>query len=537
MIVAAHPLAAEAGRAILAQGGSAMDAAIAIQSVLGLVEPQSSGLAGGGFMLHYEAVKDTLTSWDGREIAPAAIKPDIFITQRGKPQTFTKAMTDARAIGVPGIPALLAAGHKQFGRLDWETLFAPAIELAEAGFKISPRLHYLLQRDRFLRKNSAPRALYYQKQADGTHKAKPIGTVLRNPAYAATLKQFAKQGAAAFYTGKIGAQLVAETSRQGGLLSAQDMRHYQAKQRPPLCLPYRTYKICSIGPPSSGGIALLQILGMLSAFDMASFAPNSVAGVHMISEASRLAFADRDLYVGDSDFVSVPIDNLLDMAYLRRRAALIKPARALPQLAPGQFTDKPASSRAPNHSIARPSTTHFVVRDKDGNGVSMTSSIEAAFGSRFMAGGMMLNNQLTDFSFLPEKNGKAVANAIAPYKRPRSSMTPVMIFDEQGRLFALLGSPGGPRIIGYVAQTVIGLIDWHLSMQEAIDLPRHVVFRGAIELETDTRLTEHAQALQSMGHKVILRAHHSGLHGIKITAQKIEGGADPRREGIVLTLP
>jgi len=259
--------------------------------------------------------------------------------------------------------------------------------------------------------------------------------------------------------------------------------------------------------------------------------------VHMISEASRLAFADRDLYVGDSDFVSVPIDNLLDMAYLRRRAALIKPARALPQLAPGQFTDKPASSRAPNHSIARPSTTHFVVRDKDGNGVSMTSSIEAAFGSRFMAGGMMLNNQLTDFSFLPEKNGKAVANAIAPYKRPRSSMTPVMIFDEQGRLFALLGSPGGPRIIGYVAQTVIGLIDWHLSMQEAIDLPRHVVFRGAIELETDTRLTEHAQALQSMGHKVILRAHHSGLHGIKITAQKIEGGADPRREGIVLTLP
>lgn len=537
MVVAAHPLAAQAGRDILAQGGSAMDAAIAVQSVLGLVEPQSSGLAGGGFMLHYEAAKGELTSWDGREIAPAAIKPDIFITQTGEPQAFTKAMTDARAIGVPGIPALLATGHKRFGRLDWEVLFAPAIELAEAGFKISPRLHYLLQRDRFLRKNPTPRALYYDTQADGTHKAKPIGTVLRNPAYAETLKQFAKQGAAAFYTGKIGAQIVAETSRQGGLLSAQDMRHYQAKQRPPLCLPYRAYMVCSIGPPSSGGIALLQMLGILSVFDMASFAPNSLSAVHLISEASRLAFADRNLYVGDSDFVSVPIDNLLDIDYLRRRGAHIKPNRALLYIAPGQFTDKPISQRAPNHSIARPSTTHFVVRDKQGNAVSMTSSIEAAFGSRFMAGGMLLNNQLTDFSFWPEKNGKKIANSVAPYKRPRSSMTPVMIFDEQGRLFALLGSPGGPRIIGYVAQTVIGLIDWQLSMQEAVNLPRHVVFNGVIELEADTQLAEQAQALRALGHKVTLRAHHSGLHGIKITDQTLTGGADPRREGVVLTLP
>ncbi|MDD9798702.1 MAG: gamma-glutamyltransferase [Alphaproteobacteria bacterium] len=537
MVVAAHPLAAQAGRDILAQGGSAMDAAIAIQSVLGLVEPQSSGLAGGGFMLHYEAAKDELTSWDGREIAPAAIKPDIFITQTGKPQAFTQAMTDARAIGVPGVPALLAAGHKRFGRLNWEVLFEPAIELAETGFKISPRLYYLLHRDKFLRKNPTPRALYYHIQANGTAKAKPVGTVLQNPAYAETLKQFAKQGAPAFYTGKIGAQIVAETSRQGGLLTAQDMRHYQAKQRPPLCLPYRAYKICSIGPPSSGGIALLQILGHLSVFDMASFAPNSLPAVHLISEASHLAFADRNLYVGDSDFVSVPIADLLNMAYLRRRGQRINPNRALSHIAPGQFTNKPTTQRAPNHSIAQPSTTHFVVRDKQGNAVSMTSSIEAAFGSRFMAGGMMLNNQLTDFSFLPEKNGKKIANAVAPHKRPRSSITPEMIFDKQGRLFALLGSPGGPRIIGYVAQTVIGLIDWQLSMQEAIDLPRHVAFRGVIELEADTQLGDHMQALQSMGHKVTLRAHHSGLHGIKIIDQMLTGGADPRREGIVLHMP
>lgn len=557
MVSAAHPLAAEAGRDILAQGGTAMDAAVAIQAVLGLVEPQSSGLAGGGFLLHYDAAQNWLTSWDGRETAPAQITPDVFVKNAGSIKGFIAAMTSAQAVGVPGIPALLEQAHGKFGKLDWASLFTPAIELARDGFAISPRLNALVSRDPFLPRHAAPRDYFYlpesrNAETPGKPTPKPVGTILKNPAYHATLTRLAEQGAASFYQGETGRLIVSELKKNDArsLLSQTDFAAYRMRERQPLCAPYRGYKVCSMGPPSSGGIALLQILGLLSPFDMRAEGASRLMSVHLFSEAVRLAFADRNHYVGDIDFVDVPVAALLDDAYLASRAKLISPDKAAQVFPPGApLGGKLKHKRAANVTLAQPSTTHFTVLDRFGNAVSMTSSVESAFGSRLMVGGMMMNNQLTDFSFLPEKNGLAVANAVAPGKRPRSSMTPVMIFYPDGSLFAMLGSPGGPLIISYVAQTVVALIDWQLPMQAAIDLPRHAIGRHAdgqfgVSLEAGTGLDSLAEDLRRMGHKVEQRRHHSGLHGIRLifektanktTNKKADGGADPRREGVVLT--
>lgn len=547
IVAAAHPLAANAGIKILSNGGSATDAAIAIQAVLGLVEPQSSGIAGGGFILHYDASANELTSWDGRETAPSAITPEIFSNRAGTLEGFIKAMTSTDAVGVPGIPALLETVHKKYGRLDWADLFSPAIKLATEGFKITSRLHYLLSTDSFIQNSPSARSIYFI-QPDDTDKissdystklkAKPIGTLIKNPEYAETLIKLAENGAKSFYVGENSKKIISDLAdlNPKQKLRQKDFSSYQAKQRDNLCLPYRTYKVCSMGPPSSGGVALLQILGVMSHFDLSTHDIDDARVIHLITESTRLAFADREKYIGDPDFINVPVTSLLEASYIKSRSELINPEKSLKNITPGVI--KNLSFLTPTYSLEQQSTTHFVVRDAEGNVVSMTSSVEAAFGSRIMSGGMFLNNQLTDFSFSPKKDGFTVANSVAPSKRPRSSMTPVIIFNQDGSFFAAIGSPGGPKIISYVAQTVIALLDFDLSMQEAINLPRHVTTGKTIELEADTRLSELKSKMEAMGHKVILKRQHSGLHGIRLlrdnSLEILDGGADPRREGRVL---
>ncbi len=555
MVTAAHPIAAQAGYNILKQGGSAMDAAIAVQAMLGLVEPQSSGLGGGGFLLHYEASTKTLTSWDGRETAPAHIDPDVFapFTQPRTYKNYMRAIINAQSIGVPGIPDLLIKAHRQFGTLDWEKLFEPAIERSKKGFPISARLYALLERDAYLPENPPARQLYYQTNKTGKPPARPfprsIGEILKNPAYAETLKQFAHKPRASFYSAHRtmpGGKILKALSQTSNKMNAEDLANYQAIQRPNLCRPYRAYKVCSMGPPSSGGITLLQTLGILSHFDLSALQPADVKSIHLIAEASRLSFADRNHYLADQDFVAVPIKALLDPAYLKKRAALIHLGKAMPMVAPGNPAGTQhlfAAAQAPE----LPSTTHFTLRDFDGNIVSFTSSVESAFGARLMVGGMMLNNQLTDFSFVPDKQGIKVANAVEGGKRPRSSMTPVIIFDAEGNPFAALGSPGGAKIIGYVTQTIIALLDWNMDMQDAINLPRHVNPYGVVELEAGTILEKRVASLEKMGHQTKINQQHSGLHGIRMSptkkenhaksdTKKLDGGADPRREGVVLRL-
>ena len=547
IVAAAHPLAAKAGIEILNNGGSATDAAIAIQAVLGLVEPQSSGIAGGGFILHYDASADELTSWDGRETAPSNITPEIFSNHAGTLEGFIKAMTSTDSVGVPGIPALLETVYKKYGRLDWADLFSPAIKLATEGFKITPRLHYLLSTDPFIQNSPSARSIYFIQPGDTDKissdnltklKAKPVGTLLKNPEYAETLIKLAEKGAKSFYVGENSKKIISELAylNPKQKLRQKDFSNYQAKQRENLCLPYRAYKVCSMGPPSSGGVTLLQILGMMSHFDLSTNDINDVRLIHLITESTRLAFADREKYIGDPDFINVPVTSLLEASYIKSRSELINPDKSLKNITPGVI--KNSSFLTPSFSPEQQSTTHFVVRDAEGNVVSMTSSVEAAFGSRIMSGGMFLNNQLTDFSFSPKKDGIAVANSVAPSKRPRSSMTPVIIFNQDGSFFAAVGSPGGPKIISYVAQTVIALLDYDLSMQEAINLPRHVTIGKTIELEADTTLSELKPKMEAMGHRVILKRQHSGLHGIRLlrdnSIEILDGGADPRREGRVL---
>ena len=547
IVAAAHPLAAQAGIEILNKGGSATDAAIAIQAVLGLVEPQSSGIAGGGFILHYDASADELTSWDGRETAPSAITPEIFSNHADTIEGFISAMTSTDAVGVPGIPALLETVHKKYGRLDWAGLYSPAIKLATEGFKITPRLHYLLSADPFIQNSLTARSIYFIQPGDTDKissdsltklKAKPIGTLLKHPEYAETLIKLAENGAKRFYVGENSKKIISDLAdlNPKQKLRQKDFSNYQAKQRENLCLPYRAYKVCSMGPPSSGGVALLQILGVISHFDLSTHYIDDARVIHLITESTRLAFSDREKYIGDPDFINVPVTSLLEASYIKSRSELINPDKALKNITPGMM--KNYSFLTPTFSPEQQSTTHFVVRDAKGNVVSMTSSVEAAFGSRIMSGGMFLNNQLTDFSFSPEKDGITVANSVAPSKRPRSSMTPVIIFNQDGSFFAAVGSPGGPKIISYVAQTVIALLDYGLSMQEAINLPRHVTTGKTLELEADTTLSELKPKMEAMGHTVKLKRQHSGLHGIRLLKENskeiLDGGADSRREGIVL---
>ncbi|PJK31037.1 gamma-glutamyltransferase [Minwuia thermotolerans] len=530
MVAAAHPLAAEAGMAVLRDGGSAVDAAIAVQAVLTLVEPQSSGIGGGAFMLHWRAESGRLEAYDGRETAPAAATAALFLNDDGTPLDFFEAVVGGRSVGAPGVLRMLELAHADHGRLEWARLFEDAIRLSRDGFEVTPRLHYLLDRDRYLK--ASPTAAPYFYDADGA--AWPVGHVLRNPALAETLSLVAEGGADALHEGPVAADIVAAVRGHAdnpGLLSEADLAGYAAKRRPPVCMPYRAHRVCGMPPPTSGGVAVAQILGMLSRFDLGSAGPAPVL-VHLVAEAEKRAYADRARFLADSDFVDVPVAELLDPDYLARRAAEIDVTVASGDAAPGLPRQRGLRD---GDDLTQPATTHFVIADAAGNVVSMTSSVENAFGSRIFVRGFLLNNQLTDFSFAPEDaDGLAVANRVEPGKRPRSSMSPTIVLDREGGFRLAIGSPGGSRIIGYVARTLIGVLDLGLTVQQAIDLPNFVNRNGATDLEDVAEVEDMRRALEAMGHVVNVRGLNSGLHGIEQVEGAWRGGADPRREGVVL---
>ncbi len=551
MAAAANPLAAEAGREMLRQGGSAIDAAIAMQAVLTLVEPQSSGIGGGAMIVLWDGKQ--VRTYDGRETAPAGATEKLFVKADGKPMAFTQAQIGGRSVGTPGVLRALELAHRQHGRLPWAKLFEPAIKLAEQGFAISPRLHSLLTADPLIRQ-SPDMAAYFLNE-DGSVKA--VGTRLQNPKLAAVFKRIASEGADALYKGPIAEEIVAKVQQHAnpGSLSLNDLQRYQAKERAPLCTDYKRWQVCGMPPPSSGGIAVAQILGTLQALETRdprlSLTPlkpvnsNRPAGiepapqaVHLIAEAERLAYADRAQYVADTDFVPVPVKGLLDPAYLASRASLIG-ERSMGSAKPGTPPGVQVAY-APDRSPLRISTSQVVAVDDLGGAVSMTTTIEAAFGSHLMVQGFLLNNQMTDFSFIPEENGQKVANRVEPGKRPRSSMAPTLIFDRNtGEFVATVGSPGGSQIIEYVAKTTIGLLDWNLDAQSAINLPNFGSRNGPTELEQGQFSPALIQALKDKGHTLSEIDMTSGTQAIvrvKDAQGKatLTGGADPRREGEAL---
>ena len=533
MVSAAHPLAAQAGMKMLALGGSAVDAAIAIQAMLTLVEPQSSGIGGGGFMLHLDSATGKVTAYDGRETAPKAVTEKLFLDAEGEPLGFFEAVVGGRSVGVPGVVRMLELAHGQHGLLTWAELFEPAIDAATNGFPVSPRLHYLLARDVFLKQSEVAGRFYYR---DG--EPLPVGYQLRNSALARSLADIAWNGAEALHRGPLAAAIVAAVQghpTNPGVMTQGDLARYTAKQREPVCTPYRGYRVCGMPPPTSGGVTVAQILGQLQHLPIADTAPGSARAIHLVSEAERRAYADRGLYLADSDFVDVPVAAMLRPAYLQRRAATIDAERSTGPVAPGNPLDRTWNFQ-PGADLSQPATTHFTVIDRAGDVVSMTSSVENAFGSRLMVGGFMLNNQLTDFSFRPsDGDGRPVANRVEPQKRPRSSMSPTIVLNGDGSLRLAIGSPGGSRIIGYVAKTIVAVLDWGLDVQSAIDLPHHVNRNGTTDLELGTVIAEQMAALTAMGHDVRLRTLNSGLHGIEQVDGILRGGADPRREGVVLS--
>lgn len=531
MVAAAHPAAVAAGRDILAAGGSAADAAIAVQLVLNVVEPQSSGLGGGTFLLYWDASDAELTSLDGRETAPALAAPDLWLQPDGKPRPFAEAVPGGRSVGVPGTLATLAELHARHGRLPWADLFAPAIALAENGFPVSPRLSASIAEaaGRGLGLFPATRAAFLQ--ADGT--APPPGTVMHNRELARTLRLLAAQGAAPFYEGVLAGDLVATVRRaevNPGLMTRADLEAYAVIDRPPVCVPYRVWVICGMGPPSSGGLTVGQIMGMLGAFDLAALGDGAAAW-HLVLEATRLAFADRALYMADADFVAVP-GTLTDPAYLASRAALIDPARAMATAAPGTPPWPRPEPRAPALQAEAPGTTHFVVADARGDLISVTSSIETGFGSRLMSGGFLLNNELTDFEFVPERDGAPVANRAEGGKRPRSSMAPTIVFRD-GVPVLLLGSPGGARIIPYVVGTLVRILDFGMDPAAALGAGHVVTLGRGVELEEGTAALALEAELVALGHAVKAANLNSGLHVIRVAPGLLTGAADPRREGDV----
>jgi len=532
MVAAANPLAAAAGRDILRAGGSAVDAAIAVQLVLNLVEPQSSGLGGGAFLVHWDEAARRVITLDGREMAPAAAKPDRFIGPDGKPMRFVDAVVGGRSVGVPGTPRLLEEAHRRWGKLPWPQVLAPAIRLAEDGFAISPRLNGLLSGERNLAKDARAAAYFYE--ADG--RAKAVGTILRNPAFAATLRALAERGAGAFYEGEIARDIVATVTGHAtnpGDMTAADLAGYRVEEREPVCGAYRVWRLCGMGPPSSGAVAVQQMLGMLETRDLPRMGPGADAA-HWFSEAGRLAFADRNLYLADPAFVGIPLTGLIDRDYIRSRAGLISPARSMGRAKAGEPPNKRAGLLAPSEGIEN-GTSHISVVDAQGNAVSMTTTIEDGFGARLMtAGGFLLNNELTDFSFVPEEHGKPVANRVEPGKRPRSSMAPTLVFDAFGRLYAVVGSPGGSQIIGYVAKTLVALLDWKMDPQAAVDLGNFGSRNGPTELEKGTEAEGWKAALEAKGHEVRLLEMTSGIQAIVKTPEGFVGGADGRREGVAI---
>ena len=532
-VIAANPLAAQAGLAVLKRGGSATDAAVAVQAMLSLVEPQSSGLGGGAFMNYYDARTRKLVIYDGREVAPGQATAGMFLGPDGKPLPFNVAVLSGRATGVPGAVKMLALAHREHGRLPWRSLFGDARRTASEGFVVSPRLAKFVHGD--YPENSAPDVRAYFSRPDG--RLLEAGDRLRNPAYADFLARLAAQGPSALYSGSTAAKIVARTRAAplGGSMTLADLANYRPVKREPLCRPYRVYLVC-VPPPPSSGVGLLQLLGLLQRTDIAARGPGDPQAWFLFAEASRLMYADRDRYVGDPAFVSVPVAGMLDPVYVASRARMIgtsagpPPTPGNPALAPLMAAD---STKEPA------GTSHFIVRDAAGNVVSMTTTVESLFGSGRMVDGFFLNNEMTDFSFLPsDSEGRPAANAVAPGKRPRSSMVPTIILTPDGRFAGAFGSAGGNAILAYVAKSMVAAIDWNLPVQQALAAP-NLVARGANFQGEVTKFSPEVLAgLRSRG--IDLKpgqGEDSGVHGVMIRNGRVDGGADPRREGVVLVLP
>jgi gamma-glutamyltranspeptidase / glutathione hydrolase len=531
-VIAANPMAVEAGLEILRKGGSAADAAVAVQAMLGLVEPQSSGVGGGAFMLYYDASTGKITALDGREKAPAGATPDMFLDEHGKPLSYIQAVRTGRSTGVPGAIGMLSETHERFGHLPWRELFAPAIRKASQGFQVPSRLARFLSPDFALPATPEIRALFHRPDGQPLQ----AGDTFKNPQYAQTLQRIATEGPRALYEGSLAEQIVRKTHEEPrpGTMTLQDLAQYRADWAQPLCRPYRQYTVC-VPPPPSSGINLLQLLTMLDHTDIADRGPNDPQSWFLFAQASRLMYADRDRYVADPQFVAVPVEKLLDPAYLEQRAALIGD-HVGPAPQAGQFA---GVLRGPDATQEAAGTSHFVVMDSVGNVVSMTTTVESVFGSGRTVGGFVLNNQLTDFSYVPTDEHGPVANAVQGGKRPRSSMAPVIVVDHEGHFVAALGSPGGSSILPYNAKTLIGILAWKLSMQAAIELPNLIAHGNDFAGEVDRFPPAVLAGLKERGIDLAPgRAENSGLHGLlRKPDGTYEGGADSRREGIVRMLP
>jgi gamma-glutamyltranspeptidase/glutathione hydrolase len=525
MAVTANAYATDAAVEILQLGGNALDAAIAAQWVLNLVEPQSSGIGGGGFMLHWDAARRRVSAWDGRETAPRSASADFARRPDGSQATFSELLATGKAVGVPGLVAMLEAAHRHHGKLTWERLLRPAIRLAENGFAVSPRLHGLLRDDRLLRDDPAARALYYRANGD----ARPVGEIMRNPELATTFRAMADLGASDFYSGKGADRIAAAVARRGGALTAADLHDYRPLQRNAVCGPYREWRICGMPPPSSGGVGVLQLLGLLERTGPPHADPANAEAAHLFAEAGRLVYADRARYLADPDFVAVPQHALLEPRYLKRRARLIDERNSMGVASPGELPAR--YSQADDDAPELPATTHLSIVDRAGNAVALTSSIESAFGSRIQVDGFLLNNQLTDFSLAAEREGKPVANRLQPGKRPLSSMAPTLVFDAQGRLHAVLGSPGGSRIINYVARTLVALLDGKYEPAAALAMAHAGNRNAATEIERGRGSEELVRELERRGHTVQRVDMTSGLHLIMRAGNHGVGAVDPRREG------
>lgn len=535
MVAAANPLAAQAGRDILADGGNAIDAMVAVQAVLGLVEPQSSGLGGGAFLVYYDATTKRLTTFDGRETAPMDATPKLFLDDAGQPLKFMDAVVGGRSVGTPGTVRLLEDVQTRYGDKSWPTLWKPAAKLASEGFAVSPRLASLIAAEGDALKRYEGARTYFFDPSGAPLKA---GHILKNPEYAKTIEAIATGGADAFYRGPIAEDIV-KTVRGArdnpGVLSPIDLATYHIKEREPVCFSYRALDICGMGPPSSGGIAIGQMLGMTENFDLRALGPENVESWRIIGDAQRLAFADRERYVADTDFQPLPIKGLLDKAYLGERARLLDGDKALTKDAAkaGEPEWDHAMLLGRDAAIELPSTSHFVIVDKQGNVVSMTTTIENGFGSRLMTHGFLLNNELTDFSFKTHDGGLGIANRVEPGKRPRSSMAPTIVMKD-GKPLLAIGSPGGSQIIGYVAQALIAYIDWGMPVEQIVAQPHLINRFGTYDIEAGTTAEKFAEPLKALGYEVKPGEMNSGLHAIEISGSGLAGSADPRREGVAL---
>ena len=535
MVAAAHPLAAAAGEKVLAEGGSAIDAMVAVQTVLGLVEPQSSGLGGGAFLVYYDAEAKRVVTLDGRETAPMEATPKLFLDKTGQPLDFFDAVVGGRSVGTPGTVMLLQQAHNRWGRKPWKDLFTPAETLAREGFAVSPRLAGLIAAEGERLKTFEATATYFFGADGAPLKA---GAVLKNPAYAETLATIAKGGAQAFYSGPIAEGIVDTvrmSGRNAGVLSLEDLANYRVKERRPVCARYRALDICGMGPPSSGAVAIGEMLGMLENFDLKALGKDNPESWRLIGDAQRLAFADRERYLADTDFVPAPIEGLLDKTYLGERAKLLDGEKALGDdaVTAGRPEWDHAFNFGRDAALELPSTSHFVIVDKAGNVVSMTTTIENGFGSRLMTGGFLLNNELTDFSFKTHDEGAPVANRVEPGKRPRSSMSPTIVLKD-GKPLLAIGSPGGSQIIGYVAQALVAYIDWGMDIGDVVAMPHLINRFGPYEIEAGTDAEKLAGPLKALGYEVKPGEMNSGLHAIELTEGGMRGAADPRREGVAV---